>query len=232
MLKSKSLFILDFDGVLFDSAFEVYQVCSVLIKQGLVKRSEVELDEFMLFRKKVRDAWEFSYLFNKTGISIPDRPDNEDKEFSSLFFKAREKLHCGKEWAFHIKPYPFFHNIKDCLISCPEQFKILSTRNEESIKTILEVNNIMNIEILGQSAVKAAGSKIQAAEKGGLLNHSALSMYIDDMTDHLFPFIGKVDFALHAGWGYGDQTLKSVNTDTATKIVNALIQMDKQHEVQ
>jgi len=47
------------------------------------------------------------------------------------------------------------------------------------------------------------------------------------MTDHVTPFIGKVDFALHAGWGYGDQTLKSVNTDTATKIVNALIQMDK-----
>ena len=52
MLKSRSLFVLDFDGVLFDSAFEVYQVCSALIKQGLVKRSEVELDEFMLFRKK------------------------------------------------------------------------------------------------------------------------------------------------------------------------------------
>jgi hypothetical protein len=223
MLKSKSLFILDFDGVLFDSAFEVYQVCSALIKQGLVKRSEVELDEFMLFRKKVRDAWEFSYLFNKTGISIPDRPDNEDKEFASLFFKAREKLHCGKEWAFHIKPYPFFHNIKDYLINYPEQFKILSTRNEESIKTILEVNNIMNIEISGQSIVKATGSKIQVAEKRGFLNHSALSIYIDDMTDNVSPFVGKVDFALHAGWGYGDQTLKSVNTDTATKIVNALI---------
>ena len=227
MLKSRSLFVLDFDGVLFDSAFEVYQVCSALIKQGLVKRSEVELDEFMLFRKKVRDAWEFSYLFNKTGISIPDRPDNEDKEFASLFFKAREKLHCGKEWAFHIKPYPFFHNIKDYLINYPEQFKILSTRNEESIKTILEVNNIMNIEISGQSIVKATGSKIQVAEKRGFLNHSALSIYIDDMTDNVSPFVGKVDFALHAGWGYGDQTLKSVNTDTATKIVNALIQMDK-----
>ena len=223
MLKSRSLFVLDFDGVLFDSAFEVYQVCSALIKQGLVKRSEVELDEFMLFRKKVRDAWEFSYLFNKTGISIPDRPDNEDKEFASLFFKAREKLHCGKEWAFHIKPYPFFHNIKDYLINYPEQFKILSTRNEESIKTILEVNNIMNIEISGQSIVKATGSKIQVAEKRGFLNHSALSIYIDDMTDNVSPFVGKVDFALHAGWGYGDQTLKSVNTDTATKIVNALI---------
>ena len=186
----------------------------------------------MLFRKKVRDAWEFSYLFNKTGISIPDRPDNEDKEFASLFFKAREKLHCGKEWAFHIKPYPFFHNIKDYLINYPEQFKILSTRNEESIKTILEVNNIMNIEISGQSIVKATGSKIQVAEKRGFLNHSALSIYIDDMTDNVSPFVGKVDFALHAGWGYGDQTLKSVNTDTTAKIVNALIQMDEQHEVQ
>jgi len=227
MFQNRGLFILDFDGVLFDSAFEVYQVCGALIKQGLVKRSEVQLDEFMLFRKKVRDAWEFSYLLNKTGEEIPSEPDSEDSEFANLFFNTRKKLQCKKGWEIHIKPYPFFNNIKDFLISHPDQFKILSTRNEESIRAILEVNNVNNIEIFGQAVVKAAGSKIQVAENKGLLNNSQISLYIDDMTDHVLPFIGKVDFALHAGWGYGDHTLKSVNTETATKIVDALMKMDK-----
>jgi len=53
----RKLVILDFEGVLFDSLFEVYQVCQNLASTNIKLRQNVDFEEFQAFRKHLVDAW-------------------------------------------------------------------------------------------------------------------------------------------------------------------------------
>ena len=51
--------ILDFDGVLFDSAFEAYQVCQKVTTSIPNLRKNVDYEEFLQFRKYLTDRVKF-----------------------------------------------------------------------------------------------------------------------------------------------------------------------------
>jgi len=224
------LCLLDFDGVIFDSAQEVYTICQEMAASGLVSRTDVEIAEFMNFRKLVKDAWQFSYLYNKPNDPLPGNPEIDDEEFAHAFFKTRADLAKDSEWFNKIPAYPFFKRIKKHMLNHPNAFKIISTRNEDSILKILHANDVNEIDVLGQASIKKSGGKIQAANMAGLLGRKQFTLYIDDMLEYSNQFSSYVDFAMHASWGYGCPSEKSLSETSAAALIDALF-MDFNNEI-
>ena len=59
--------ILDFDGVLFNTAFEAYSVCNRTAEGLDGFRQDVDFEEFLAFRAYVTDAWQYRRLYDEQG---------------------------------------------------------------------------------------------------------------------------------------------------------------------
>lgn len=223
------LIALDFDGVLFNSAYEAYQVCEEVV-QGLPKfRQGLHFDEFMEFRSYLTDAWQFNRLYSKER-KLKDfsalsevTADADDWEFAKNFFMAREKLMANSDWAKLMSPYPFFYQINDIIRNYPDLFSILSTRNTVSIQKTLDFYSVPNIEIYGQECIRKFGSKLNVAQSLGWMSDDIYTVYVDDMNAHLEPFQGNVDLCMHAGWGYDVSGYESYTQTQVFNVINGLV---------
>ena len=76
-------FILDFDGVLFNSAFEAFSVCQFAASEQPGLRQDVDFDAFMAFRPAVTDAWQYHRLYSDSSAVAPrgDTPSCRDGEW-------------------------------------------------------------------------------------------------------------------------------------------------------
>lgn len=227
------LILLDFDGILFNSAYEAYQVCEASFKNDQRYRKGIHFDEFMDFRAVLTDAWQFNRLYKKDRLlkdftQLPKiEPDEDDWAYTQEFFAARKILMEDADWAKLMSPYPFFYQIRDVINRYPDLFKILSTRNEESIKRTLDFFGVGAIEINGQAAIRKHGSKIDVAKSHGWLNGGTYTVYIDDMNSHLEPFQGQVDLCVHAGWGYDTSGYESYTGTQAFNLLSGLVCLHK-----
>lgn len=227
------IILLDFDGVLFNSAYEAFQVCEWTARRNSGLRTRVTFEEFMEFRSVVTDAWQFNRLYSqdrqlKDLSALPSmEPDGDDWLFASEFFKSREELMKDVDWAKVMSPYPFFHQIKRLINANANYFKILSTRNEESIERTLEFYGINKIDSFGQAAIRQFGSKLAVARSMRWLNEETFAVYIDDMNSHLEPFQGQVDLCVHAGWGYDSSGYESYTENQTFSLINGLICLAK-----
>lgn len=225
----KPLILLDFDGVLFNSAYEAYQVCEHLAKGDDRYRHRLPFDEFMSFRAQLTDAWQFCRLYQKDRI-LRDitklheiESDENDWRFSEAFFAARAEMIKDPAWAKLMSPYPFFYQLRPLMMMYPQTFKILSTRNKSSIQRTLEFFDADGIEIYGQEAIREHGSKLGVAKYEHWLEKGDYVVYIDDMNSHLEPFETEVDLCIHAGWGYDVAHVDSYTQGQALSIINAII---------
>ena len=223
------LAVLDFDGVLFNSAYEAYQVCECVAKEQPELRKGIHFDEFMEFRSHLTDAWQFYRLYSKREhlkdfSLLPDViPSADDFLFMDNFFAARKTLMTNPDWEKLMSPYPFFYQIKELINRQPEMFRILSTRNEYSIKRTLDFYAAPNIQIFGQEAIRDKGSKLAVATAQGWLQDAFYTVYIDDMNAHLEPFQGNVDLCIHAGWGYDASGYESYTETQAFNMISGLV---------
>lgn len=222
------MIVLDFDGVLYDSAYEAFQVCQKVANDSLGCRKDVDYSEFMKFRRHLTDAWQYNRLYSIDlsikNYSLLDQVSatSNDKAFADSFFNARKEMMLHEDWAKIMLPYKFFTEIKGYLSSHSGFFKILSTRNEESISRTLKFNGVTNIEIAGQEHIKEMGSKANVFKSLGWgESHDNFSIYIDDMPRHLASLSGLVDLVVHADWGYGDLTNKSSSQEFCADLVKA-----------
>lgn len=227
----KPLILLDFDGVLFNSAYEAYQVCEFLAKSDDVYRHVLSFDEFMSFRAQLTDAWQFSRLYQKDRI-LRDvtklhevEPDADDWRFAEAFFAARAEMMKDSEWPKLMSPYPFFYQLRPLLKKYPQTFKILSTRNKASIQRTLEFFEADCIEIYGQEEIREHGSKMGVAKYKGWLGCGDYVVYIDDMNSHLEPFETEVDLCIHAGWGYDVAHVDSFAQGQAFQIIRGFLRL-------
>ena len=225
----KPLILLDFDGVLFNSAFEAYKVCEYLVRDDYRYRSNLAYDEFMIFRAQLTDAWQFCRLYHKDRI-LSDittlnevMPDQDDWDFSERFFAARDEMINDPGWAKLMSPYPFFYQLRPLLTQYPNNFKILSTRNKVSIQRTLEFFETDGIEICGQEEIRKYGSKLGVAKHKQWLDSGDFVFYIDDMNSHLEPFETEVDICLHAGWGYDVANVESYTQGQAFSIIKGFL---------
>jgi hypothetical protein len=225
------LILLDFDGVLFNSAYEAFVVCQHRTKGDTRYRQDLSFEEFMVFRANLTDAWQFCRLYQK-GRVLSDfstlhelKPDDDDWRFSEGFFASRSELLQDPDWAKLMSPYPFFHHIRPSLVKYPLTFKILSTRNHASIKRTLEYFELDGIEICGQESIREHGSKLGVAKSKRWLGGSDYVVYIDDMRSHLKPFQTEADFCMHAGWGYDKAGIESYTEAQASQIIGSLLKL-------
>lgn len=224
------LFLLDFDGVLFNSAFEAYTVSNHATKAKEGFRQDVTYDEFQAFRAVVTDAWHYNRLYSTTkGVAVPAmlheiEPDEEDWAFASAFFAARKEIMANPDWPKAMPPYDFFFLIKPLLLAYPHRFAILSTRNVESIRQTMAFHGADVIRIFGQEDIRRAGSKLGVAQEQNWLERGRwLVVYVDDMNAHLEPFDGMVHLPLHANWGYDQSDLSSLSHHQIHTIVSSLL---------
>lgn len=227
----KPLLLLDFDGVLFNSAYEAYQVCEHLAKKQPKYRSGVNFEEFMEFRSYLTDAWQFCRLYQKDRL-LDDiqklatvKPDEQDWEFSKKFFEARAEMMRDSDWAKLMSPYPFFYQLRPLLKQYPNSFKILSTRNVASILRTLEFFEADGIEIYGQENIREQGSKLAVAKHKQWLSGGSYVVYIDDMNSHLEPFETEVDLCIHAGWGYDATNANSYTQGQAFHLIQGFLRV-------
>lgn len=229
----KLIVLLDFDGVLFNSAYEAYQVCEHLAGKVNGYRRKVNFDEFMDFRRYVTNAWQFNRLYSNKLIlrdfsSLPFiQQEQSDFNFADLFFESRKTLMQDYDWAKLMSPYPFFYELKRLIQISPETFKVLSTRDEVSVKRALDFFSTPEIEIYGQESLKFHDSKLALAINKKLVVDDAYTVYIDDMNYHLDPFQGQVDLCIHAGWGYDFSNYDSYSQTQAINVIDGLLALDK-----
>lgn len=225
----RPLILLDFDGVLFNSAYEAYQVCEYLSKTNSEYRNCLDFEEFMEFRAYVTDAWQFCRLYRKDRLlDDPHKlqfinPDEQDWKFSSSFFEARAAMMEDVAWAKLMSPYPFFYQLRPFFQMYPQSFKILSTRNIASIQRTLEFFEVFEIEIYGQEDIRKYGSKIDVAKQNAWLQAGNYIIYIDDMNSHLEPFESQVDLCIHADWGYDKSASNSYTQGQAFQLLQAFL---------
>lgn len=225
------LVALDFDGVLFNSAYEAYQVCEEVAKSSSKFRNAIHFDEFMEYRSCLTDAWQFNRLYSHERrlsdfSSLSEvKADSDDWEFAEKFFLARGELMKNPDWAKLMSPYPFFYQIRENIRKYPHLFSILSTRNIASIQRTLEFYGIPDISINGQETIRQYGSKLSVARSLDWMTKDVFTVYVDDMNAHLEPFEGNVDLCIHAGWGYDESGHESYTQTQAFNVINGLVAM-------
>ena len=227
--------VLDFDGVLFNSAYEAYTVCNLATRDNPAYRQGVSFDEFMQCRVHLTDAWQFNRLYSvkrhtgRFATLRQARPGEDDRAFTRAFFAARAAMMLDPESPKAMAPYDFFFQIRPLLIAQPERFAILSTRNVESIRRTLNFFGVAPdaLEIFGQEHIREHGSKLAVAEAQGWLREDQFIVYIDDMTEHLKPFEGKVHLPLHADWGYDRARGDSLSQQQMLGIITALLSREE-----
>ena len=229
----RPLILLDFDGVLFNSAYEAYQVCEHMAKGNTQYRNNLSFDEFMSFRAQLTDAWQFCRLYQKNRV-LRDitklheiAPDQSDWSFAERFFAARAEMIKDPEWAKLMSPYPFFYQLRPLLAQYQQTFKILSTRNKASIQRTLEFFEADGIEVYGQEDIREHGSKLGVAKHHRWLENGDYVVYIDDMSSHLEPFENEVNLCLHAGWGYDIAHVDSYTQSQAFQIVDGFLKVSR-----
>jgi hypothetical protein len=222
-------FVLDFDGVLFNSAFEAFSVANQATKGRSGFRQDVSYQEFLLFRSVVTDAWQYNRLYSASCSVLPDAlhaitPDEADWRFSHEFFEARQVIMDDPDWPKVMPPYDFFLLLKPLLLQFPGRFAILSTRNLSSIHGAMAFNGADVIEVFGQEDIRKLGNKLNVAKSQKWLDlDKYLTVYIDDMNSHLEPFQGQIHLPLHAGWGYDNETVSSLSANQIHTIISSLL---------
>jgi hypothetical protein len=222
-------FILDFDGVLFNSAYEAYSVAQRAVSGREGYRQDIDYEEFMEFRTVVTDAWHYNRLYS-TELYVPPSalrlitPVQEDWEFARRFFAARAEMMQDPDWPKVMPPYDFFFQVKPLLLKHPEHFAILSTRNVASVRGTLAFNGADVMEVFGQEDIRRLGSKLAVAREQGWCERGKwLVVYLDDMNSHLEPFEGQVHLPLHADWGYDKSTPGSLSASQVMTIFSSLL---------
>ncbi len=222
-------FVLDFDGVLFNSAFEAYSVANKAIEGNPVFRQDITYEEFLSYRSFVTDAWQYNRLYSREQ-SLPAQalhdftPKENDWAFSRDFFAARETIMQDPQWPKVMPPYDFFFLLKPLLLKYPERFAILSTRNVQSIRETMAFHGADVLNVFGQEDIRRLGSKFAVAKDQHWLDAGKwFVVYVDDMNSHLEPFEGQIHLPLHADWGYDNGTPCSLSANQVHTIISSLL---------
>ena len=144
------IFLLDFDGVLFDTSLEAYYVMSETHEEGSINKNTIiddkKYSKFIELRPFVTSAWQYywvneyvhiadnesSYEYFSTEKIMNNNSDSQ--EFEEKFLLNRKKLASSNYFNRPVSaPYKFWNMIQPLIELHPERFIILSTKDKESI---------------------------------------------------------------------------------------------------
>ncbi len=230
----RAFIILDFDGVLFNSAFEAFSVANKTTEGRAGFRQDISYDEFMDFRGAVTDAWQYNRLYSLEH-SVPTdtlhqiEPVEADWAFARDFFDVRKVMMEDPEWPKVMAPYDFFFLLRPLLLKHSDRFAILSTRNVKSIRDTLAFHGVDILPVFGQEDIRRLGSKFGVAQEQNWLDQTqSIVVYVDDMSVHLDPFHGRLHLPLHANWGYDTTSERGFSALQIYTVINSLLSVDSQ----
>ena len=210
----KKILFLDFDGVLFDTLDEAYQVCihTKTFKNKFFSDSNFKL--FKTYRSLVGPAWNYYYILNAilNGISPKLKKfeyTEEAKVFEKDFFLTRTKLKKNnyKNWLALNKKYHFLNELER-VISKNIDIYIITTKDKQTVLDLLQENNIEWIsskKIFGQETFSQYGSKREVI-LSVLINNAYTAIFLDDLYTHLKACENIQNLQLiQPNWGYIDK---------------------------
>nr|WP_315004360.1 hypothetical protein [uncultured Campylobacter sp.] len=181
---------LDFDGVLFDTASEAYEVCRSTPSFSSQKFGKNQYTEFFKFRPLVGPAW--NYYFVMRAIADNDKEllafdyNDEAKKFEKDFFQTREKLKVNnyEGWLALNRPYPFLSELSSMKLNW--QIFIVTTKDS---KTVLDLAKRFNIQFIDNDNILGADIFAKFNSKANIINSilkdDDRGIFIDDSEIHL-----------------------------------------------
>ena len=223
-MNKDKIFLLDFDGVLFDTAKEVYKICELLANNIDDYELNLSYESFLIFRKQLTNAWQINRILNKNyrdydfSSKLDLIPNKSDLEFQDIFFEYRKKYRRNNKWINEISPHLFFRDLLPYIERNPRQFKVISTRDALSIKEMLRLYLKKDIEVCGQEYIRKYGNKRNAAKVLNWLSRDS-TIFIDDMIEHIKLMENHTFMSILANWGYGEELEISKTEKYCLKII-------------
>jgi len=229
------IFLLDFDGVLFDTSLEAYYVMSETHEEGSINKNTIiddkKYSKFIELRPFVTSAWQYywvneyvhiadnesSYEYFSTEKIMNNNSDSQ--EFEEKFLLNRKKLASSNYFNRPVSaPYKFWNMIQPLIELHPERFIILSTKDKESIiHTIGMFNKGFEFDdsrIFCKSSFKKCGeNKHNVFIKNIKEKFSNKYVYIEDSHIHIKELYNEESVkCIRALWGYVPKNLKQNNS--------------------
>lgn len=198
----KKILFLDFDGVLFDTLYEVYLVNRYeFLKKDLFEPVEEDFyARFSKYKYLVYNIWMFYYynplIFNceenipeKFNYALLNRDLEAEQEFCEKFLETRRKLVLNhyEFWKGLEKPYDFFFEIKKIKEEKNINLLIVSKKNKSSILERFEAYDFKldSDLVYACEALKDYSSKGEFMEE--YMNKHGLSeaIFVDDNNNNL-----------------------------------------------
>lgn len=236
----EKILFLDFDGVLFDTVDEAYQVC---INTSMFKGNNFTVQDLELFKKYrflVGPAWNYYFIMNSiiNNEQLSDSSEfiktDDAIEFEFDFFSTRKRIKDDNyvRWLKFNKKYYFLDNLVEILDKSTEVY-IITTKDEATVIDLLKSENIAYIwpeNILGKNSFNLYGTKKEII-LNILKNKNYKAIFIDDLYEHLH-LCESIDSLtlIQADWGYIDVKNNSkylMNVQDTLKIVENLIKDEK-----
>lgn len=219
---------LDFDGVLFNSAYEAFAVANKardFLPKNFSSTKDMIFSEFLELLPSIGNSSDYCRYF----VSSPKAKDYNDKQdpvvtqFVQSFYAARQELSSEPNYIERYFPaFEFFHLIKPLLLTQPKRFVILSTRDEQSILKALQCHGLqMEGRVYGQQHFKNHGESKRSVISAMLKNEN-LALFIDDNLFHVNELSDVADICLQADWGYSPPGIASVSCEVAHSIIKYL----------
>ena len=212
--------VFDFDGVLFDSAFEAYKVCQLIVTSKKINeiKTNITYEDFQRHRPSVADVKDFIplYFFNSNDI--------KDKNiFVKEFYLQRNNLSKDLNYVKnYFPPFDFFTKNIDTIKKFSKDIYILSNRDEESINNVLMYYGLnISHQVFGQKHIQKYGNKLNIFKK--MIKNKA-SLYLDDLYKYKVMMNEVANISLMVSWGYGEKNLESKNEEEITKIFLEIIE--------
>lgn len=212
----RKILFLDFDGVLFDTVEEAYQVAINTKIYKNMKLPSNSLDKFRKYRCLVGPAWNYFYvmkaIFDETelGNGTIFVETNDAKEFEKDFFESRKdlKLSNYKFWLNLNKQYLFLEKLQKIEKSLDILIYIITTKDKQTVQDLLnefKIDFIKSDFILGKDSFNQYGSKKNIILQV-LKEDDYKAIFIDDLYEHL-KLCEEIENLqlIQADWGYIDE---------------------------
>jgi len=233
--KDKPVFILDFDGVLFDTSLESFYVMNETSNKGSISKQTIinqkEYSKFLELRPFVTSAWQYYWV---SKYSLLDHSEsnyeyfsterifnkNDDAEqFENDFLINRKELSKENYFGKPVSaPYKFWNMILPLIELHPERFLILSTKDEESIINTIN-NSVEGFEFNRERLFSKLHFKKENENKHNVFlkyikgKYSDNFIFVEDSHIHIKEFYNEDCVkCIRALWGYVPKNLKKSNS--------------------
>lgn len=197
--------VLDFDGVICDSAFEAFRL-ALFTRSLLSDPSDESLDDlypsFLRWRSSVGPAWNYHFVLNEMIDNVWSSWEltEEAIDFQKAFFANRYKFlnNNRKQW---LDMNPFYDTVLQVLQSTRQEIVILTNKNSQPVRDLLRYKGLFHFPVFSMDEMPHFECKSRFLNLFG----SRRVKFLDDNVDIVRAANARTQDnveAFLASWGY------------------------------